>query len=147
MARSLGLKRTGMARFVVLDDEIDRARRMLGIKSPVMVTPTSYPRSRLKGRYVTMRNGAHRISISRDLSPRQASATIWHELAHALQAEQLGGSKELYRRWWKEAAAAGITREQVRTGTVSGRRYDAMPLESQAIAIARMQRRWRLTAA
>ena len=138
-------RRRRTARFSVVAEEVDRARRELGIKAPVSVRLTSYPRSNLRGRYVALKDGRHRISVSRGLGAAEASEVIWHELAHARQAEELGGDEAFDRQWWMEAGRAGVTREQVRNGTPPPKLYDSMPLESEAVEVANENWRRMLT--
>jgi hypothetical protein len=38
----------------------------------------------------------HKLTVRRTCSPRQASRTIWHELAHAKQAEDHGDPERFY---------------------------------------------------
>lgn len=64
---------------------IDIAARKIGLKAPVKVIQSEGTH----GQYLGMdKDGNHQISVIRWLKPESASKEIWHELAHALQAEQ-----------------------------------------------------------
>lgn len=71
------------------------AKRFFGLKWPVSIRYDNR-----KGDYselwgchrVRYKDGKpyHKITIKRYLSPEVASAVLWHELTHAMQAEELG---------------------------------------------------------
>jgi hypothetical protein len=117
-----------MARFDVDQAAVRRACRFLGLKRGVKVTRHYY--ENYDGRYIGVRSGLHRIGIASDLSPREASMTLWHELMHAKQAECLGGHPQFERQWWGEMRAAGLSR--VEAARADGARYSRTPMEREA---------------
>src|SRR4051794_32581654 len=84
-------------RFRVNADAIANAVRRLALQHPVVISVVEM--GTFDGRYVGFRDGTHRISVRKRSSWRRASATLWHELAHARQAERLGGFDGFDARW------------------------------------------------
>ncbi len=69
----------------VLDQiAVDKAASHLGIQNPVNITLVGGTH----GRYLGLINGKHEIEAIWWLNPKRANFQIWHELTHALQAEQ-----------------------------------------------------------
>jgi hypothetical protein len=101
--------------------------------APVSISLVRYPRSGHNGRYCgTLASGFHSISLNRDLEPEVANEVLCHELGHAKQVERLGGPREFIQQWWREMAEAGISREQVQSGTADPDVYRSTPLEAEA---------------
>ncbi len=67
---------------------LKKAKAELSISRPVHVKQTSRQGGR-RGAYA-FRAGEHCITVKSYLTPEQASRTLWHELAHAMQAERSG---------------------------------------------------------
>jgi hypothetical protein len=133
-----GLRRT---RGYAIDQQaVERARQELGIRAPVHVLFRAF--RVLDGRYTGLKGGRHVITLSSDLPQRLASRTLWHELEHARQSQELGGHKQFRERVRLESRAAGWP---ARRGLLRGWRYNRMPLERQAIRVERRYRRRRLT--
>lgn len=65
---------------------IERAADLLGLTRPIVVGCIEGRRN-TDGR-AGERAFGHRICVRRTLSAHEASATLWHELAHAQQAER-----------------------------------------------------------
>jgi hypothetical protein len=122
--------------FRIDHDAVDRGRLMLGIQKPVAVRITYYDRSQIDGRYICERDGVHRIGVDGAQSPKAASKVLWHELAHVLQAERLGGHDAFDRLWRAEMKAADVSAAEWTRGK-RGRRYRRTPLEAEAEAVAR----------
>jgi hypothetical protein len=75
------------ARFGVDTAAVEQASGYLGLEHQVKVTTHFY--AYYDGRYIGLRKGVHRIGLDCDLTPREASQTLWHELTHARQASSL----------------------------------------------------------
>jgi hypothetical protein len=129
-------------RFKVLREEVDRARRELGIRDPVVVSITRS--EQFPSRYIAHRDGRHRLGVANYLGPRRASSSIWHELAHVRQAEELGGFEAFDREWGHQLEEAGISKRQIRTGRYPRRLYNRAPLEREAEELARRKKVHRL---
>ncbi|MEA2493269.1 MAG: hypothetical protein QOJ29_1180 [Thermoleophilaceae bacterium] len=131
-------EQTGViARFSVAHDSVQQAAHMLGLTHRVRVYVRRY--EWLGGRYIALVDGEHRIGVASDLSAREASRALWHELTHARQVEQLGGAEEFSTRWWREMSELGLTR--VEAALADSRRYRSAPLEAEAKVGERNHRR------
>jgi len=109
----------------------------LGLTSPVRVTFVKYgPMSDQGGRYVRLGETGHRLSVCGHATPREASSILWHELAHAVQVERLGGHRLFEQLWARELREAGISWRQLRESAYSVRAYRSMPLEREADRVA-----------
>jgi hypothetical protein len=93
-------------------EAIREAAALLGLKHPVLVAVSDT--TRLSGSHRTKGpisargerfDFHHQITVGRTLSFREASATIWHELTHAMQRERDGESFEVQYR--QESIEAG----------------------------------------
>ena len=85
------------------DGALELAIRELGLKWPVDIAPNARE-GNTSGNYILAHGSCapqrrsylwvwayyHRIMVKRYLTPQEASETLWHELAHALQAERCG---------------------------------------------------------
>jgi hypothetical protein len=125
-----------MTHFRIDRDAVDNARGRLGIKQPVDVLIRRFRDG--EGRYTGMRNGRHVLTVASDLGPFAASLKIWHELAHAAQAERMGGFDALETLQDREFAAAGLL-EKGRDSWWFAARYCATSLEREAIGVALRQ--------
>jgi hypothetical protein len=123
-------------RFEIRRENVDTARRLLGLRAPAAVSITYYTDD-TTGRYVDRRDGKHRISVAGDISAAEASRTIWHELVHASQIEKLGGVAKYDERETRELIEKGISEEDLRRGRIPFRRYRRIFLEREAEALAR----------
>lgn len=70
------------------------AIEQLGLKLPVKIRYNARVGG-TQGNY-RLRNGNHDIMLKSYLTPEQASSTLWHELTHAMQAERVGGTSEVW---------------------------------------------------
>lgn len=78
--------------FLIRREGLDAARSRVGVKAPVELKLTTYNGDReTVGRVVGLRHGVWSIALETYLSPRQASLTVYHELAHVLEAQRVGG--------------------------------------------------------
>lgn len=71
-------------------ENIDRAIQWLGINFPVTITVQNHHGGRW-GNHALRVDGSqlyHEIKVKSWLTPYQAGQTLWHELAHAMQAER-----------------------------------------------------------
>ena len=125
--------------FAIRRQDVEDACERLGIKAPVELKLTRYDdRYGTVGRLVGFRNGSWRIAIDTYLRPPEASRTVYHELAHVLQAERVGGMQRLIDRHEAEFRAARLTgRDQRRF--FRARAAARTPLEQEAEQLAR---RW-----
>ena len=99
---------------------VETAARLLGVINPVKVRTTKGTRRIGCHRFDTEDN-CHAITFStRRRTTQQQSETIWHELCHAAQGDQIGN--EDY-----------IAQYKLAGGT--GRRYDTNKFEVQANAV------------
>lgn len=121
-------------------DRVDEARAYMGLRHPVYVRRTRG--KALQGRYHGLRNpwsiaraagdrfageSVHYITVSAALHPEKASRTIFHEMAHALQAERDEQAQETYR------MTQTMLREKIGTaGELAHLAYLAMPQEIEA---------------
>ncbi len=123
-------------RFVIRRSRIDEARRGLGIVEPVELKLTRYTNERgTAGRLIGLRDGAWRIALDTYVSAAEASRTVYHELAHVVQAQRLGGMQQLVQRHDQELLAAR------RLSPAQGRFFRAikaegMPIEREAEELA-----------
>lgn len=92
------------------------AKHELSLTWPVKIRRTTGQTQR--GRY-TIRGGVHTITVSHAIPVEQANRTLWHELAHAAQAERIGNATD-----W----AAEVHRQARR------HRYRSRPFEIDARA-------------
>jgi hypothetical protein len=79
------------ARWEVDDYQLARACRMLDIRWPIKITRTSSTVHRGQHRVGCKREAndpIHYITVEKTATLRQASKTLWHELAHAMQSER-----------------------------------------------------------
>lgn len=81
---------------VIVNSALCEAIDLLDIKWPVRVKQTGRAGGR-QGAHTLGYDLVHCITIKSWLTPREAGRTLWHELAHAMQAE-------------REARNAGVTR-------------------------------------
>jgi hypothetical protein len=67
-----------------------RAQAELGLTLPVKLKLTGHKRGRRGAHSLRIDNGKlyHHITVKNWLDPVQAGRTLWHELAHAMQAER-----------------------------------------------------------
>lgn len=85
---------------------IHEAKKFFNLRYPVSIRVTNHQGGRMGG-YRPANNGlSHEISIKSWLTPEQASETLWHELAHAMQNEREQNSWEptmspAYKRMWE----------------------------------------------
>ena len=90
------------------------------------------------GRYIAYRDGHHRLGVNGAQSARQASRTIWHELARARQVEQLGGEMAFRRRWMSSKQpglpVSSFETELSRRGALTGCRSKRRPRSSRDAA-------------
>jgi hypothetical protein len=111
----------------------------IGIETPVELKLTTYRSDRgTVGRLVGLRNGVWRIAVETYLSPRQGSLTVFHELAHVLQAERVGSFEALLELQDKEFRGARVTGRGQRTYLRSWA-ISRTPLEQEA---ERLAKRW-----
>ena len=82
------IQATADAQYTVELCSLDAARSKLRIRRPIRVIVTA--EQGRSGSYEAQRDGHHHITVNPNLSPLQASRTIWHELTHAAQVERLG---------------------------------------------------------
>jgi hypothetical protein len=69
---------------------LERARRTLNLKLPVIVT-TNSREGDTNGTYeFQARQQRHKVMLKSYLTPESASRVLWHELTHAAQAERAG---------------------------------------------------------
>ncbi len=126
-------------RFFIRRQQLEDARQRLGIRIPVELKLTVYTnREGTVARLVGLRGGKWRIALDTHLRANQASMTVYHELAHVLQAERLGGMEQLVAQRKEEEQAAGLIGPNQRKH-LRGRAVDRMPLEVEAEQRAR---RW-----
>lgn len=124
------------------------ARESLGIDLAVIVDVTDELPGHQHGRYtgVHATRDAHVVMIRSDLDYSVANWVLWHEIAHAAQAEEWakahpdlaeGAALEAFEEeWFHQMAAVGISREQLDTGTYDGDAYASTPFERMANTVA-----------
>jgi hypothetical protein len=78
------LKTAALQNFQVDPDAVEQARDTIGLQNPVAVNLVGGTH----GQYMGMQNGTHYINLVSWLRPESASKQLWHEMAHALQAER-----------------------------------------------------------
>ena len=74
------------------------------------------------------RAGAWRFAVDTNLPPSEASRSVYHEMAHILQAQRLGGLDTFDARVDEEMRAAGLAGRSHRT-VFRYSAYENMPLE------------------
>lgn len=91
-------------------DAINSAIKLLNINYPVYIErdPIAF-----RGQYCGMLEDAehglmHTLIVRQDLSPREASLVIWHELAHAAQCERTGGNHAYHAAYRAQIDDAGL---------------------------------------
>lgn len=98
---------------------LDEAIEFLGLKLPVDIRFNGRA-GRVRGNYRRDHSG-HRIMLKSYLEPAQASRTLWHELAHAMQSERAGSV------WnWNTVA------NERKPGSSRRIRYAVRPIEVEA---------------
>jgi hypothetical protein len=101
-------------RFVVVREELDVRAQDLGVLGQIDIHLTRYTNAR--GTVASIRaleGGDWRIVLDTTLSPALASESIYHELAHVLQAQRLGGFdrlEDLCNAQWQEIVSAAAAR-------------------------------------
>jgi hypothetical protein len=115
---------------LITGEDVDAARELFGIVAPVEIRLTRYSYDTC-GRLIGFRNGVWIIGLDTYLSPRQASLTLWHELAHVAQAERVGGIEQFHELVLSEAEAARLIGRSARRFLWS-RAYRRMPHEREA---------------
>jgi hypothetical protein len=124
-------------RFTITRAALEEACQRVGVQSPVEIVLTRY-RYQTVGRLAGRRDGIWRITLDATLSAREASRTVYHELAHVVQAERLGGLPNLEARYDAQLRAARlIGRSQRRL--FRSRTLSRISLEREAERIAK---RW-----
>lgn len=123
--------------FAIRRRDVKDACSRLGINAPVELKLTRYDdRAGTVGRLVGLRDGSWRIALDTYLRPAEASRTVYHELAHVVQAQRLGGMQRLIDRQEAEFRAARLTgRDQRRFFRT--RAAARTPLEREAEQLAR----------
>lgn len=81
------------------------------------------------------RAGAWRFAVDTNLPPSEASRSVYHEMAHILQAQRLGGLDTFDARVDEEMRAAGLAGRSHRT-VFRYSAYENMPLEVEAEELA-----------
>jgi hypothetical protein len=124
-------------RFFIPRASLEEACRARGILEPVELAIVRYGPSRSTVAEVTgFRDGKWRISLARDLSVRQASRTVHHELTHVVQAQRCGSFEALQARQMRDCHAARLAGRGQRR-FFRQRAYERLPLEREAEQAAR----------
>jgi hypothetical protein len=121
-------------RLVVDHDALREAESDLGLTFPARITWEKL-RARTQDAMVLGRyNGidpfhpAHNIALNPNLTTRRASATLWHELTHAMQAERLGSFARFDSEYARQLRAIGLHVSHPDYYA----RYVSIPLEAEA---------------
>lgn len=120
---------------VVVPSHLEDARLMLGINLPVKVQLQHSVRKR--GSHIgpqettieRQRCVAHIIRLRRDLLPSEATEVLWHELAHAEQAERFKDPAEYNQAYWQQRRDHRCI--NLKTDAAFDR-YQAIPFEVEA---------------
>jgi hypothetical protein len=123
-------------RFEVDEEEVERARLLLGISKRVLVKKVWMWHS--EGGYIREEPELHVVTVRSRQSWRQASKTIWHELEHVVHAQELGGYEAWAAQVKREWRAA--QRQSRRKFVVGSRAYRRMPNERRAIVAEKRHR-------
>jgi hypothetical protein len=111
-------------------EAIAEAARELGIERPIVVgiveaggrTQTTHGAHRVKTMIHDGTTGpVHSVTVRRTCTAEQASQTLWHELAHAMQAERHGDPHTFYAAYAREGGAGSY-----------GTAYERNPYEVEA---------------
>lgn len=129
-------------RLVVDHEALCEAQSDLGLTFPARVKWEALrPRKQHRdavvlGRYngVDPFNPAHAISLNPNSTTVRASATLWHELTHALQAERLGSYPRFESEHARQLRCIGVRPSDPDYYV----RYSAIPLEQEANAATAM---------
>lgn len=123
--------------FTIRRRDLDEACAKLGVIAPVEVKLTRYddPDGTV-GRLIGFVDGTWRIALDTYLPPAEASRTTYHELGHVLQAQRLGGMRELLEQQNHEFSAARLVGRHQRR-LLRGRAIARTPLEREAEQLAR----------
>ena len=126
-------------RYVVVRHRVVEACIRLGITDAVQVRITDYWGGETAGRVIGFdASSSWRIGLDTYLGAAEASRTLWHELIHVRQAQQMGGLDQLDAR----------VIDALRTARLLGRgqrrwfrnwAYRSIPTEREA---ERLARRW-----
>jgi hypothetical protein len=121
---------------VILDrDAVAQACSSLGIGERVEIEFSHRGAEATTGRLLGWRDGAWRVRLAPGAVASVVSITLWHELAHVMQAEREGGMAALNARLDRELRRARLTGRRQRRW-FRGLAYDLMPLEFEAEELA-----------
>lgn len=111
---------------------LDEAREYLGITWDARVTISGTIGA--AGRYSTVHEHIHKITLNAYLSLCDAEFVVWHELTHALQSEAVGGGLAHQREWMRQLHEQGLTLSGICRGMspADAAAYDRMPYEAEA---------------
>ncbi len=123
-------------RFVIRRARVDEERRRLGIVAPVELKLTCYTNQRgTVGCLIGLRDGVWRIALDTYVSAAEASRTVYHELAHIVEAQRLGGMQQLVARHDQELRAAHVIGPRKLSHLRAGW-TEEMPIEREAEKLA-----------
>lgn len=123
---------------------LDRARSDLGLRLDVrtivdvLTCPKSVERTFVAGRYTGIDpfHGWHNVYVNERQTTPAASASLWHELTHAMQCERLGSWLRFDAEYQRQVRDLAIPYGAAGYWTA----YRDMPLEAEAWAATELAR-------